>query len=118
MHQAFDNGVSLYSSLYDGKFLDNYSYIVGTAFERTSLNSATCFWVNIENTLDPVRLALRLPRLLALVEPDSLGVPVGVGGFSSAGAGAGSGSGAGAGAASSFFFVFFFFSLSAYNNPT
>lgn len=83
-------------------------------FERTSLNSATCFCVNIENTLDPVRLALRLPRLLALVEPDSLGVPVGVGGFSSAGGGAGSGSGGGAaGAASSFFLVFFFFSLSA-----
>lgn len=76
---------------------------------RTSLNSATCFWENMEKTLDPLRLALRLPRLLALAEPDSFGVPVGVGAFSSAGAGSGSG----AGAASSFFLVFFFFSLSA-----
>jgi len=76
---------------------------------RTSLNSATCFWENMEKTLDPLRLALRLPRLLALAEPESFGVPVGVGAFSSAGAGSGSG----AGAASSFFLVFFFFSLSA-----
>lgn len=76
---------------------------------RTSLNSATCFCENMEKTLEPLRLALRLPRLLALAEPDSFGVLVGVGGFSSAGAGSGSGAGA-----SSFFLVFFFFSLSAY----
>jgi len=62
----------------------------------------------MENTLDPLRLALRLPRLLALAEPESFGVPVGVDAFSSAGAGSGSGGGA-----SSFFLVFFFFSLSA-----
>lgn len=60
-----------------------------------------------------MRFALRLPRLLALVEPDSFGVLLGVAGFSSGGgAGAGSGSGGGA-AGSSFFLVFFFFSLSA-----
>lgn len=63
----------------------------------------------MEKTLDPLRLALRLPRLLALVELESFGVPVGVGAFSSTGAGSGSGAGA-----SSFFLVFFFFSLSAY----
>lgn len=40
----------------------------------TSLNSATCFWENIENTLDPTRLARRddepPERAEARVEPE------------------------------------------------
>lgn len=68
---------------------------------RTSLNSATCFWENIEKTLEPVRLALRLPRddCLSLPPPD---------------AGAGAAAGASSAGASSFAFFFFtFLSLSA-----
>lgn len=77
----------------------------------TSLNSATCFWVNIENTLEPVRFAFLLPRL-ALLDPDSrdLGVSAWVGAFSGSGSGSGGGGGAASAAAafgSSFFLVFF-----------
>lgn len=69
---------------------------------RTSLNSATCFWENIEKTLEPVRLAFRLPRddCLSLPPPDA----------GAAGAGAGASS---AGASSFAFFFFTFLSLSA-----
>lgn len=73
---------------------------------RTSLNSATCFWVNIEKTLEPVRLALRLPRddCLSLPPPDAGAAGAGAAGASSAGA-------------SSFAFFFFtFLSLSACKN--
>lgn len=79
-----------------------------TIFLRTSLNSATCLWENMEKTLDPVLLALRDPRDDCLSE---LPVLAGAG----AGAGAGASSAAAAGASSSFaFFFLIFLSLSAW----
>lgn len=70
----------------------------------TSLNSATCFWVNMEKTLEPVRLALREPRELWRSLPED--------GAGAAAAGAAASS---AGASSFAFFFFTFLSLSACN---
>lgn len=80
----------------------------------TSLNSATCFWENIENTLEPARFARledELPDLAdARVEPDGV---VGVGAADGVAAGVSSGV-ASTVASPSFFFFLIFFSFSDY----
>lgn len=70
----------------------------------TSLNSATCFGENIEKTLEPLRLALRLPR------EDVLSAAA------AGAAAAGASSAAGAPSSLVLFFFLIFFSLSAWNN--
>lgn len=80
----------------------------------TSLNSATCFWENIENTFEPARFARRddvLPDLAeALVEPDGdFGVA------DAAGVAAGVSSGV-ASLVESPSFVFFFFTFFSFSD--
>ena len=79
--------------------------LIDTAENLTSLNSATCCVLNIENTLLPDRFTAFLEPLVLWCKEDLEGA-----------AAAGSGSGVGGSSFSSFFTFFFLtFSLSAWN---